>query len=467
MSASLETGQNNTQKRVRIHTNMNSTTDKSQATKVKTPKALALACVQGTAASLHPQVQKIVENYGNQLIDLHHKLQQKNTQLSKMEKNNDFIPRSARINFEFYVRPTVEQSPEFTSIQSETTDLIKSFQLNLKSQIMKSMRLDISHLKNEIKTVVCSLIYYTAKAFHLQHNPTVVNHPVVHTITFLINGFGDNLLKHCDLDKNSFKTRFAEIFHDTTIHNLQSFTSAAPSNAVNNANHPRNPYARNLTQLSQMPTSQETNTNTRIPVDITSATTFIDFLRQTLEGILVTSIDNYNTQVNTNNVNSQLEAFSTEVLHEQATERTVDQMDISPSVSPTELQELIAKSTSKAVDSLSREIQSLKSKLTQANSSQKRQKSKNSSSQPAKNSSQRGRTSASLKKKNPSPNTSRSKSPATNSKRGRSRSAKPTGRKHASKNRDSSKDKKNKSNKTNKSRSKGKRQNSHANSKQD
>ena len=87
MSVNLETGQNNTQKRVRIHPTMNyTTTDKGKVTKLKTLKALALTCVKGTAASLHPQVQKIVENYGNQFIDLHHKLQQKNTQLSKMEK---------------------------------------------------------------------------------------------------------------------------------------------------------------------------------------------------------------------------------------------------------------------------------------------------------------------------------------------------------------------------------------------
>ena len=107
MSENLVTGQNTT-KRVRIHPTMNDkTTDKGKSTKLKTPKALALACVTGTAASLHPQVQPIVETYGNRLIDIYHKLQQKNIQLSKMENNLDFIPRSARINFEFYVRPEV------------------------------------------------------------------------------------------------------------------------------------------------------------------------------------------------------------------------------------------------------------------------------------------------------------------------------------------------------------------------
>ena len=444
--------------------NNNNTTDKGKVNRVKTPKSLALACVNGTAASLHPQVQKLVENYGNQLIDLHHKLHQKQIQLSKMENNADFIPRSARINFEFYVRPTVQQSTEFTAIQSETTDLIKSFQLNLKSQIIKTMYLDINQLKNEIDTIVCQLIFYISKAFHLQHNPTVVNHPVVHTVAFLINGFGDNLLKNCTLDKTSFKSKFAEVFHDNTIMNLQSFATVPPSN-VSNVNHPRNPYARTSTQLTQPSNSQEGST--RIAINVSSATTFIDYLRQTLESILVTSIDNYNTQVKTNSATSQLEAFSTEVLHEQATAKTAEQMDFSPSVSPQELEELIAKSTSKAVSSLSREIQSLKSKLEKTQSTQPKQKSKNTpSNQSSKNSSQRGRTSASLKKKNTTSNTPRSRSSSLNSKRSRSRSAKSTRKKHGDRSRDSSNDRRNKPNRNGKQRSSKKPQSSRPNSRQ-
>ena len=65
MSENLAAGKNTT-KHVRIHSTMNiNTTDKGKATKLKTPKALALACVQGTNTSLHPQVKAIVEIYVN------------------------------------------------------------------------------------------------------------------------------------------------------------------------------------------------------------------------------------------------------------------------------------------------------------------------------------------------------------------------------------------------------------------
>ena len=227
----------------------------------------------------------------------------------------------------------------------------------------------------------------------------------------------------------------------------------------------RSPYARTSTQLTQPSASQEGST--RIAINVSSATTFIDYLRQTLESILVTSINNYNTQVKTNSANSQLEAFSTEVLHEQTTAKTAEQMDFSPSVSPQELEELIAKSTSKAVSSLSREIQSLKSKLENTQSTQTKQKSKNSSSnQSSKNSSQRGRTSASLKKKNTTSNTPRSRSSSPNTKRSRSRSAKSTRKKHGDKSRDSSNDRRNKPNRNGKQRSSKKPQSSRPNSRQ-
>ena len=459
MSENLETSQNNIQKRVRIHPNMNSTTGKSQATKVKSPKALALACVQGTAVSLHPQVKQIVENYGNKLINLYHKIQQKNTQLLKMENNVDFIPRSARINFEFYVRPEVQQSNEFAEIQTSTTELIKSFQLNLKTQIMKSIKLDIDYLKNDIDTTICHLIYHTTKAFHLQYNPSVINHTTIHTVAFLITGFGDNLLKHCRLDKNSFATKFAELYHDTTILNLLSNNTIPTPTRISNANNPLNRYARSL---SQSTTTQEDILRSQI--NIQPATEFVDYLRQTLETILVTAIDNYNFQVATNKATSQLEAFTTELLHEQATSDTVNQMDFSPTVSPQELEELITKSTSKAVSSLKREIQSLKSKLDNA-------KNKHSTPQPkhtnksAKNSPQRGRQSASLKKKNNPNNTSRSKSPISQTKKNRSNSIKRNGNKHADRNKDSSPDSRKKQSKPKRSKSKEKRTNSRPNSK--
>ena len=266
-----------------------------------------------------------------------------------------------------------------------------------------------------------------------------------------------------DVDPKSVeeKTTFAEIFHDNSILDLHSVNTLPPSSNVSNASNPRNPYARSLTQ----PTASQQEGTSRIQININPATKFIDYLRQTLEAVLVTSIDNYDTQVNTNKAASQLEAFTTELLHEQATSDTATQMDFSPSVSPQELQELIAKSTSKAVSTLTREIQSLKSKLENSKSNNSTSQSKNTNKS-SKNSQQRGKNSASLKKKKEARNTSRSRSPNPKTKKSSQNSPNKTKRNHVDKNNVSSDEAKKKHNRPRRSRSKGRRPNSRPNSNQ-
>ena len=323
------------------------------------------------------------------------------------------------------------------------------------------MWLDINHLNSKIDTTVCHLIYYTSKAFYLQYNPSIINHTTTHTVAFLISGFGDNLLKHCNLDKSSFKTKFAEVFHDNSIMNLYSVNTLQPSTNNTNNTTVRNPYARSLTQ----PTASQQEEAAHIRVNINPATKFIDYLRQTLETVLVTSIDNYNTQVTTNKASFQLEAFMTELLHEQATSDTSNQMDFSPSVSPQELQELVSKSTSKVVSSLTHEIQSLKSQL-------KNSKSMNSTGQPntsnksSKNSPQRGRQSASLKKTSRNRNTSQSRSPNPQARKNQSKTSKNQRNGQGERANDSSNATKRGQNKPKRSKSKGRRTNSRPNSSQ-
>ena len=263
MSVNPATNHNNGTKRVRIQiNNKNSTTVNGTMTKVKTPKALALACVQSHVASLHPQVTKIINTYGVQFVDIYHKIEQKKIQLYKMENDDTFIPRSARINFEFHVRPEVQQTDEFSVIQSSTTELIKDFQQNLKHKILETIPLDIKHLQNKLNSTICELIFYTSKAFHLLHDPAQINPPVTQTVALIINGFGDNLLKHCSLDKVSFKSLFIEIFNDTSINNtstIQAQSGTQSHNYVSNATNPRNPYARQYSQLSQAQENNEQN----------------------------------------------------------------------------------------------------------------------------------------------------------------------------------------------------------------
>ena len=260
MSVNPATNHKNGIKRVRIQiNNKNSTTVTGSMSKVKTPKALALACVLSHVASLHPQVTKINNTYGVQFVDIEHKIEQKRVQLCKMGNDDTFIPRSARINFEFHICPEVQQTDEFSLIQSSTTELIKDFQQNLKHKILETIRINIKHLQNKLNSTICELIFYKSKAFHLLHDPARINPPVTQTVALIINGFRDNLLKHCSLDKVSFKSLFIEIFNDTSINNtstIQAQSGTQSLNHVSNATNPRNPYPTGSHRLGKYPIQQ-------------------------------------------------------------------------------------------------------------------------------------------------------------------------------------------------------------------
>ena len=75
-------------------------------------------------------------------MDLLHKFSTKCRQHAKMENDDDFIPRSARLmNFEFMVSKQVECSEEFLGVKVETEALVKEFRLNLKGKIIEILKM--------------------------------------------------------------------------------------------------------------------------------------------------------------------------------------------------------------------------------------------------------------------------------------------------------------------------------------
>ena len=415
MSEDPATSTNTSPKRVRL-SEPNATEKVSN--RAKTPKGIALSSISGHTASLHPHVSKLITNYGEKYINNYSKLLQKYQQSKRMSNDGEFIPRSARVNFEFYVRPEIKETDQFKGIQKETEIMVSDFQKHLKSQILRTVEMDIDFLKNDLNKIVCELLHHSVKTFHLLHDPDTVNPSITSTVAHLIHAHGDTLLKHCSLDKNTFKVLYSDLFNDNSI------TSISSVNQVINADNARNPYARNAT-LSQ--------NNSILPSHLGIAQQFIDSLRQTLEIVLCTSLDNFNSQVHSNKVASKLEAYSTEVLCEAATSETVEQMEGIPSVTPETMKEMVQKSTDEAMDSLKREIQSLKSRL----------KNSVANNQKAKNSSQGGRKGASSTKKSKSETNNRNTN-VSKSKHSRTQSPKKERKGQDDRDRDSSGNSRNK-----------------------
>ena len=140
-------------------------TTENGSTKMKTPKAIALACVQGHVASLRPQVAKIVKPYAETHVNIYAKLVHKKLQVDRMQKDQDLIPRSARNNFEFYVRPQIDEMDDFKVIKDETEAMIKDYQINLINQIIRVTLMEVNLLHRELNENAVHLIQHTTKHF--------------------------------------------------------------------------------------------------------------------------------------------------------------------------------------------------------------------------------------------------------------------------------------------------------------
>ena len=137
-SENASNAMNTTNKRVRFEAPTSALND-SPSTLSKwtnqSPKGCAISSIRTLVVTLRQHLSPIVQQAAESHTNLLHKLMTKTAQHKKMEDENDFIPRSARlINFDFRVTKKVENSPEFLAIKTETDTLVLEFKMNLKQK---------------------------------------------------------------------------------------------------------------------------------------------------------------------------------------------------------------------------------------------------------------------------------------------------------------------------------------------
>ena len=142
---------NNSNKRVRFSDKEVSTPKPKSTMATLSPNGATKAAVRVYAELLSSTLSPIILTAGEHFADRVHKLISKATQLKKMEDEDDFIPRSARlVNFEFRVSKEVEVSPDFVTIKEDTTALVTDFKIALKAKIMETLRVEIALLKSKM-----------------------------------------------------------------------------------------------------------------------------------------------------------------------------------------------------------------------------------------------------------------------------------------------------------------------------
>jgi len=195
---------NTTNKRVRFthqsETNMPKIKTSGDAL---TPKAASITSVRNFAATLRKHLSPIILTAGLTHIDLLHKWSTKCRQHGKMDADEEFIPRSARlVNFDFRVPRPVEASEEFQEVQAETNLLIKEFRLNLKGKIMDALKIDILLQRTALYSNLVKVLHSTIQAKLLSDNKTASAHVILSTIIHyheeaLLDSFDTNKVEFC------------------------------------------------------------------------------------------------------------------------------------------------------------------------------------------------------------------------------------------------------------------------------
>ena len=345
---------NNRSKRTRIDPTVRILQTEQAPPEPKAPKALAIAFVKSHSASLQPQVGSILERLGTQHLNLLSKRHQKTVQITKMEQNKDFIPRSARIEFSFHMTKEAMESPDFQTLQTNTEAKIQEFRHFLKRQIIDATKLEETVLLHQIQDDFIHALRHVIHTFLTANSVPITPTNIQATIKTIIS---DQLLfKHCKLTPETFVQRANTILPD--LFDSPSQTTTEPmdhsDSLVIQGYTPYNPGLINPTGTNSP------NQTVPLPVELNHITQTI---KQAFKAIFVTAWDQFLDQVQKNRITHELSKLNTTVFDAPATEKAATILDNEVSADRATLDALIVEKTQAVTKQLTQQIKQLNDKL--------------------------------------------------------------------------------------------------------
>ena len=329
-------------KRVRVDPSATTTPDSTSAAtaaRLKVPKARASAAIAAHTATLLPNLSTILQNLGDDHLNLLHRYYNKSNQLRRMEPDDSIIPRSARLKFELSVPKSIEDLPDFLTLKDLCNSDIDNMKQTLRAHVISALKIEATFYTAELKAHLTTVIYTATAAMLIANgNANVDAHRAVAN---LISAHHAVLFKHVLTNTAEFKRLYIK------THALPSFPSVnaantSPQNANNNQSH----------YFSQ---SQEA-----APIVNAENIPQLDLIYRTICCLFISPFDNYLAQHRANQIELYLKKLVEEELTVAATATAQLEVEEEDSVSRVLLNELIQKETKKNTIKLPSEIESLK-----------------------------------------------------------------------------------------------------------
>jgi hypothetical protein len=159
--------------------------------------------------TLLPGLAPLMEEKGKKFLSLVYKMFLKYRNVTRMESDLDYIPVSARSAFKLQAWKEAEATPEFATLNSETVAMVKIMQLELKQQIIKNIKLEMSVLTKKNLTDLCESLFVIVELFleALGKNPEFDHEMVLACLQL----HSDVILKHVSMPSEEFTVLYRTV----------------------------------------------------------------------------------------------------------------------------------------------------------------------------------------------------------------------------------------------------------------
>ena len=218
-------------KRLRFDTSVRSPDDEAVTPLAAAKKTLATHC-----ASLQPQIASLLLRLGQQHLSYLHRIWSKQRQISKLENDEQFIPRSARVQFVLTSSKLAEKDEEYLRLRDDTAILVLNFQKELKRKIVSTSKLESRLTKVKLRSDFVSAIRVSIQAFIIV-DPALDSKNCDQIANTILDRYFNPLLSHLDISLEDFRLLYRQ--HHTiaqlpapypdTLHSTGSNAQTAPS----------------------------------------------------------------------------------------------------------------------------------------------------------------------------------------------------------------------------------------------
>jgi len=344
-------------------TNKRAKTDKSASVPTsdapKQPTAMEAAneCVVRHIATLKPTLQPILEEVAMDHIRILVKAENKRFHISKMEDEEDFIPRSARLKFDLNVSKRTDELPEFKTLKGSTEVSIMDFQKKLKADIIAATRLELKLLHQQALEDLCQAIGSITEAFLIiDDNDVQLKHTLGMTIA---ERYRDEILANMG---GATYDDFIAMYQ--TTHGLETAPETIELSDSMERYLAQKKQGVRLRRTGELATQADTEEDAEMPSEEEiQAEKSVRKIYRTINQILIVSWDTYQETKAEIDRGFRLKKLQKERKLRKATESAIEQIDNEMAVDRSQLNKLIEAEANKATTSLQKQIEKLKKDL--------------------------------------------------------------------------------------------------------